>query len=176
MAGKIGGPKKGETKTRRDERLRDNLELTAKQKHFAQCVANGMTHSAAYREAYTVREGTKKSVATRRAHELLQDSRITAMVDRITAAKERAIANAAIDDRKFVTDKLRPATTLRATELLGKTAGLFNEVTIDDKRQHERTPEEIQQEVDDMLALSEADIDTVNTDDGIDTANTDLLH
>lgn len=114
-----------------------NTGLTQKKLHFCRCVANGMSGSAAYVEAYNVREGTTRKSIHEAASRLRADPKVRARIDRLIAEKERAIAVSAISDREKVLSKLRlwvdtaeqsDSNKLRAAELLGKSVGLFKDV------------------------------------------------
>ena len=56
------------------------MALTAKQEAFAQCVANGMTQSAAYRSAYDVSETILAKTVTEEASRLMSDHNVSARV------------------------------------------------------------------------------------------------
>jgi len=122
--------------------------LTPKQRHFARCVAGGMTQADAYREAYNPKPSTTAAsihtLASRVAGRVEVRSRIEALV----AARERAVAASAVTDRQKVTAHLRDALAggetdqlrLRAAELLGRSAGLFaTEMTLNTHVQRDPT-------------------------------------
>lgn len=111
-------------------------QLTPKQLHFCRCVASGLTLSDAYREAYD----TKGSQATvnNAGSQLYKQPEIRQRIDQLIAAREQAVIRAAVTDRERVVSFLREmmlqaaptdAQKIRAAELLGKTAGLFNNDT-----------------------------------------------
>lgn len=56
------------------------MALTAKQEAFAQCVANGMTQSDAYRSAYDVSETILAKTVTEEASRLMSDPNVSARV------------------------------------------------------------------------------------------------
>lgn len=56
------------------------MALTAKQEAFAQCVANGMTQSDAYRSAYDVSPDTKAKSVTELASTLMADVNVSSRV------------------------------------------------------------------------------------------------
>ena len=135
--------------------------LTGKQRHFAQCVAGGMTQSDAYREAYDVGKNTKPATIHVKASALMAESKIRARVDALVSLRDKAFIRSSTDMKTKVlkqletfmesadpTDNVR----LRATELLGKSVGLFKEV-IEDSRNTLRTSDEIEAEVLAKLAI-----------------------
>ena len=54
--------------------------LTSKQEAFAQAVASGLSHSDAYRSAYTVRKNTLPKTVNQQASRLMSDHNISARV------------------------------------------------------------------------------------------------
>jgi Asp/Glu/hydantoin racemase len=116
--------------------------------------------SDAYREAYNT-GNMKPASVNREAHALMADPKITARVRRLQQQKDRAVVAASLSDRERVLDKLRamldtteggPIQTaqLRAAELLGKSIGLFKDVTVTEEPV--RTAEEIREEIQRRLA------------------------
>ena len=133
--------------------------LTPKQQHFCRVIASGCTMSDAYREAYSTSR-MKPATINREAHTLMANPKITARVEVLQRAKDRAVVASGLSDRERVLTKLReiadnaegtPAenTTLRACDLLGKTVGLYKDVV---ETVVQRTPAEIQAEIRDRLA------------------------
>ena len=113
------------------------LKLTGKQGAFARCMADGMTQSAAYREAYDA-DNMNGAVIRNEASKLMAHPDITVTVERLIAVKERALLASGLSDRDRVLEKLRAwidnaeptdSNKLRAAELLGKSVGMFKEVT-----------------------------------------------
>jgi Asp/Glu/hydantoin racemase len=136
------------------------IDLTPKQQHFCRAVVSGCTMSDAYREAYNT-GNMKPASVNREAHALMADPKITARVRRLQQQKDRAVVAASLSDRERVLDKLRamldtteggPIQTaqLRAAELLGKSVGLFKDVTVTEEPV--RTAEEIREEIQRRLA------------------------
>ena len=76
--------------------------LTAKQMHFARCVASGMSQSAAYREAFDVAEGSKTATHREAASRLMARADIKARVDGLIAQRERSILASALSDKERV--------------------------------------------------------------------------
>ena len=132
-------------------------ELTPKQAHFARCLGSGMSQAAAYREAYNCKADSLSKTQQEAASRLMRDSKVRARVQQVIRAREQAVINAAITDRELVLRKLRhmmdhadptDGPKIRATELLGRTAGMFKDVV---ETQVHRTAEEIEEEL--MLRL-----------------------
>ena len=131
--------------------------LTPKQQHFCQAVASGCTMSDAYREAYNTSK-MKPATVNREAHALMANPKITARVEVLQRAKDRAVIASSLSDRERVLRKLRAVmdsqenvmAQLRAAELLGKSIGLFKDVVETEERI--RSPEEIRAELEERLA------------------------
>jgi len=113
-------------------------KLTGKQMAFCRAMASGtMTQSAAYREAYDADNMASASVRVE-ASRLLALPSITLMVETLKASIQASIQAQGLSDRDRVLEKLRTwiddaeptdSNKLRAAELLGKSVGLFKEVT-----------------------------------------------
>jgi len=134
--------------------------LTARQLHFARCVAAGMSQADAYREAYTVGDGTKASTVHEKASRLMAQDKIRARVDALVALREQALIRSAVDTKVKVLRKLEEfmesaepsdAVKLRATELLGKSIGLFREVLEDGRTNREASSEELEAQLEERL-------------------------
>ena len=135
--------------------------LTPKQQHFCRAVvAPGSTLSDAYREAYNTSK-MKPSTVNREAHALMSDPKITARVGALQRAADRTFIASSLSDRERVLTKLRaivdkteggPAVTaqLRAAELLGKSVGLFKDITIQEKEEP-RSADDIRAELEERL-------------------------
>lgn len=61
------------------------MELTPKQEKFAQCIADGMNQSDAYRAAYDA-GAMKPSTVNVKASELMADGKVTVRVDQLRKA------------------------------------------------------------------------------------------
>ena len=113
-------------------------KLTAKQMAFARCMASGtMTQSAAYRETSSA-DNMSGAVIRNEASRLMANHDIAIMVERLIGQKDRALLASGLSDRDKVLEKLRSwidnaeptdSNKLRAAELLGKSVGMFREVT-----------------------------------------------
>jgi len=107
--------------------------LTPKQRHFARCVAGGMTQADAYREAYNPKPSTTAASIHTLASRLMSEVELRSRVDSLIAQRDKALVASAVTDRQKVTAHLRDALAggetdqfrLRAAELLGRSAGLF---------------------------------------------------
>lgn len=106
--------------------------LTAAQRAFAQGIARGETHKAAYKQAYPGDSSTDASISTS-ASRLLKDPRIQKILrDHQETDPETLIDNPEAMRRFVLTQLLRCARTfkqegskIKALELIGKATGLF---------------------------------------------------
>ncbi len=133
-----------------------NRQLTAKQKAFADYVAAGKTLSDSFRESYNT-SNMKPTSIHEGACRLAANGKVIARIEARQQANERAITACSVSDRENVLTKLRafaesatPADSMkiRATELLGKTVGLFKDVI---ETTVSRTSEEIQADLAKLL-------------------------
>jgi hypothetical protein len=129
------------------------IDLTPKQLHFCRAVVSGRTMSDAYREAYNT-SNMKPASIHREASVLMSHPMVTQRVQRLQGQKDRAVVASSLTDRERVLDKLREfmetaqpsdSAKIRAAELLGKSIGLFKDVTITEKPV--RTAEELKEEL-----------------------------
>ena len=109
--------------------------LTGKQEAFAREVARGATLADAYRAAYNAKNMGMNPIRTE-ASRLMAHPAVSLMVSQKREQINRMSLVSAANDRERVLDSLRAivdgtvvvsATQLRALELLGKSAGVFNE-------------------------------------------------
>ena len=140
--------------------------LTAKQMHFARCVASGMSQAEAYREAFDVTAGGKTATPREAASRLMARADIKARVDALIAQRERSILASSLSDRERVLSKLRQWTDsaepadgnkIRAAELLGKSVGLFRDVV---ETSESRSSDELLAELETMLESVADDAET----------------
>ena len=124
--------------------------LTGKQMHFARCLAQGMSKTESYIEAYEASNMARKTI-NEAACRLSQDSRVTARVQQLLLLKEKALIRSTVGLKTQVLTKLvgfmdnatpQDSAKLRAAELLGKSIGLFKDV-IEDNRHQDKSPEEL---------------------------------
>lgn len=122
--------------------VRDQYGLTAKQRKFAENLADGMSQSDAYRNAYDATDMQGDTIRSKASLMAGRDD-IRAAVDALMEARMRLIEVKGVSDRekvvtllrKFAEDEARPDhVRLRAVELWGKTCGAFVEV-IEDRRE-----------------------------------------
>ena len=122
--------------------------LTPKQRHFARCVAGGMTQADAYREAYNPKPSTTAASIHTLASRLMSEVELRSRVDSLIAQRDKALVASAVTDRQKVTAHLRDALAggetdplrLRAAELLGRSAGLFvTEMNLNTSNQRDPT-------------------------------------
>lgn len=115
--------------------------LTPKQLHFCRCIANGMTQADSYRESYNASNMNQQTIYEE-ASRLAKRPDIATRVKTLISQKEQALVRSTVGLKSKVLDRLeefsRTATNqdgnrIRATELLGKSIGLFKDVIIDDK-------------------------------------------
>ena len=140
-------------------------KLTGKQMAFCRAMASGtMTQSAAYREAYDADNMASASVRVE-ASRLLALPSITLMVETLKASIQASIQAQGLSDRDRVLEKLRTwiddaeptdSNKLRAAELLGKSVGLFKEVTetVSIDRDAESVASEIERRLEGLLVTS----------------------
>ena len=140
--------------------------LTAKQMHFARCVASGMSQAEAYREAFDVTAGGKTATHREAASRLMARADIKARVDALIAQRERSILASSLSDRERVLSKLRQWTDsaepadgnkIRAAELLGKSVGLFRDVV---ETSESRSSDELLAELEAMIESVSDDAET----------------
>lgn len=152
------------TKPTTKKSTRKTTVLTPKQLHFCRCQANGMTQADSYRESYNAKNMTNESIY-QEACRLAKNPKIKSRVDYLIAQKEAALIRSSVGLKAKVLDKLEEfmeqATTsdgnkIRATELLGKSIGLFKDV-VEDNREIQRTPEE-------LTALLQAKLERLQSD------------
>lgn len=148
-------------------------QLTPKQLHFARCVATGMAQSAAYREAYTCKPGSKPATQQVAASALMANPMISSRVARLIRDHERGLMASTLSDKEKVLRKLRDllenaeglpgeANKLRAADLLGKTVGLFKDVQVTESpRSADEVLAELEQRLDELGQLQDGD----DTDD-----------
>jgi len=122
--------------------VRDQYGLTAKQRKFAENLADGMSQSDAYRNAYDATDMQGDTIRSKASLMAGRDD-IRAAVDALMEARMRLIEVKGVSDRakvvgllrQFAEDTARPDhVRLRAVELWGKTCGAFVEV-IEDRRE-----------------------------------------
>ena len=157
--------------------------LTAKQMHFARCVASGMSQAEAYREAYDVTAEGKSASHREAASRLMKRTDISARVSALIAQRERSILASSLSDRERVLSKLRhwvdhaeagDSNRIRSAELLGKTSGLFRDVV---ETSESRSSDDLLAELEAMIEASADDqSDASESDDLADSAGPTIMH
>ena len=141
--------------------------LTDKQRLFAHALASGKySISDAYREVYSA--GNMSGPAVRvEASRLAANPNVSLMVERLRGEMVVAERALALSDRDRVLEKLRTwmdhadatdGNKLRAAELLGKSVGLFKDVTI--SSDSERPSHEVAAEIEQRLERLVKDVDS----------------
>jgi len=141
--------------------------LTDKQRLFAHALASGKySISDAYRECYSA--GNMSGPAVRvEASRLAANPNVSLMVQQLRASNEVAERAAALSDRDRVLERLRAwmdhaeatdGNKIRAAELLGKSVGLFKDVTI--SSDSERSSNEVAAEIEQRLERLVKDVDS----------------
>lgn len=158
-------------------------KLTAKQMHFARCVAAGMSQAEAYREAFDVTADGKTATHREAASRLMARADIRARVDALVAQRERSILASSLSDRERVLSKLRhwvdhaeagDSNRIRSAELLGKSVGLFRDVV---ETSESRSSDELLAELEAMIEASADDQpDAEQSDDPADSAGPTIMH
>ncbi len=126
-------------------------KLTPKMLAFCDCIAlEGKNLSNAYRDAYDAESMSPAAIHTE-ASLLASNPAITKRIEMLRERKVRSLVCSSISDADLVLQKLREwidtptdSNRIRAAELLGKAAGIFqpSEIVVVD-----RSPEEIQEEL-----------------------------
>ena len=141
--------------------------LTDKQRLFAHALASGKySISDAYREVYSAGNMSGATVRVE-ASRLAANPHVTLMVQQLRASNEVAERAAALSDRDRVLERLRAwmdhaeatdGNKIRAAELLGKSVGLFKDVTI--SSDSERSSNEVAAEIEQRLERLVKDVDS----------------
>lgn len=126
-------------------------KLTPKMLAFCDCIAlEGKNLSQSYRDAYSAEKMSAAAIHTE-ASLLASNPAITKRIETLRERKVRSLVCSSVSDADLVLQKLREwidtptdSNRIRAAELLGKAAGIFqpSEIVVVD-----RSPEEIQEEL-----------------------------
>ena len=107
------------------------MRLTAKQEHFAQCIAKGMTQEAAYRASYDCRPSTKSETIRQEASRLMNNPNIAATLAKLRkpAMEQASVTLEALLDelensRQLAISRENPAAMINATMAKAKLLGL----------------------------------------------------
>ena len=115
-----------------EEELAESKKTTTKMKLFASAIADGLSPAEAYRKAYDCSNSTNATVIAN-ANRLLNDGRITLLLEPVFQAKREMVINDELATRRFIMQELfehaknteRVSDKLRALEMMGKSIGLF---------------------------------------------------
>ena len=110
--------------------------LTPKQEKFCLLVSSGCSNSEAYREAYRAEKMLPNTVH-REAHRLTQNPMVATRISALKVGVESDTRATVVEARRWVLGRLQEEATyagtagarIRALELLGKAAGLFDELS-----------------------------------------------
>ena len=156
-------------------------KLTPKMLAFCDCIAlEGKNLSNAYRDAYDAESMSPAAIHTE-ASLLASNPAITKRIEMLRERKVRSLVCSSISDADLVLQKLREwidtptdSNRIRAAELLGKAAGIFqpSEIVVVD-----RSPEEIQEELRqrlesaltvELLPVEDDEPEEIHRDDDVD--------
>jgi len=152
--------------------------LTDKQRLFAHALASGQySISDAYRECYSAGNMSGATVRVE-ASRLAANPHVTLMVQRLRASNEVAERAMQLSDRDRVLERLRAwmdhaeatdGNKIRAAELLGKSVGLFKDVTIstDSERSSNEVAAEIERKLQRLIGEAASAPDLVPAEDGV---------
>ncbi len=113
---------------------RQSNGLTVKQERFARAYIKTGNASEAYRQAYDVSPETKQTTIARKAHDVLADGNVAAMIDALrkkSASKHEIsvdrITSMLIEDRELARSIEQPSAAVSANVALAKLHGLMIE-------------------------------------------------
>lgn len=115
-----------------EDEVAESKKTTTKMKLFASAVMEGLSPAEAYRKAYDCSNSTNATVIAN-ANRLLNDSRITLLLEPVFEAKREMVINDELATRRFIMQELfehaknteRVSDKLRALEMMGKSIGMF---------------------------------------------------
>jgi hypothetical protein len=119
-----------------EEEVVESRKTTTKMKLFASAIADGLSPAEAYRKVYDCSNSTNATVMAN-ANRLLNDGRITLLLEPVFQAKREMVINDELATRRFIMQELfehaknteRVSDKLRALEMMGKSIGMFNDTT-----------------------------------------------
>ena len=135
-----------------EDELIENKKTTTKMKLFASAIADGLSPAEAYRKVYDCANSTNATVMAN-ANRLLNDSRITLLLEPVFQAKREMVINDELATRRFIMQELfehaknteRVSDKLRALEMMGKSIGMFNDTA--DKDENDLDVEKLKSEL-----------------------------
>ena len=135
------------------------LPLTPKQSAFAGFVAEGKNYTASYRLAYNAKNMSNNAISVE-GHKLMKQEHIKLQVDLLKANNQTATKAHEHTRQAWILERLKEealdldnnaSTRVRALELLGKGAGLFDSSTT--VVVENRTPSQIEAELTEKLSI-----------------------
>jgi len=117
-----------------EDEIIESKKTTTKMKLFASAIADGLSPAEAYRKVYDCSNSTNATVMAN-ANRLLNDGRITLLLEPVFQAKREMVINDELATRRFIMQELfehaknteRVSDKLRALEMMGKSIGMFND-------------------------------------------------
>ena len=125
--------------------------MTPKKLHFCRCVAQNMSLTDSYIEAYNT-NNMARSTINEAASRLNSQPLVIARIEQLISLKEQALTRSTVGLREKVLNKLislmetstpQDSSKIRAAELLGKSLGLFKEVIEDNREKLPESPEQL---------------------------------
>jgi hypothetical protein len=112
----------------------ESKKTTTKMKLFASAISEGLSPAEAYRKVYDCANSTNATVMAN-ANRLLNDSRITLLLEPVFQAKREMVINDELATRRFIMQELfehakntdKVSDKLRALEMMGKSIGMFTD-------------------------------------------------
>ena len=135
------------------------LPLTPKQSAFAGFVAEGTNYTQSYRKAYNAKNMSDNAISVE-GHKLMKQAHIKLQVDSLKANNSTATKAHEHTRQAWILERLKEealdmdnnaSTRVRALELLGKGAGLFDSSTT--LVVENRTPSQIEAELTEKLSI-----------------------
>jgi len=135
------------------------LPLTPKQSAFAGFVAEGTNYTQSYRLAYNAKNMSDNAISVE-GHKLMKQAHIKLQVDSLKANNSTATKAHEHTRQAWILERLKEealdmdnnaSTRVRALELLGKGAGLFDSSTT--VVVENRTPSQIEAELSEKLSI-----------------------
>jgi hypothetical protein len=135
------------------------LPLTPKQSAFAGFVAEGTNYTQSYRKAYNAKNMSDNAISVE-GHKLMKQAHIKLQVDSLKANNSTATKAHEHTRQAWILERLKEealdmdnnaSTRVRALELLGKGAGLFDSSTT--VVVENRTPSQIEAELTEKLGI-----------------------
>jgi len=123
-----------------EDEIIESKKTTTKMKLFASAIADGLSPAEAYRKVYDCSNSTNATVMAN-ANRLLNDGRITLLLEPVFQAKREMVINDELATRRFIMQELfehaknteRVSDKLRALEMMGKSIGMFNDTADKDE-------------------------------------------